>query len=360
MLRRFFSCLGPTALALAALLLLTDTAGAQMFRGRGGSGFYVGPGGFGYGNYPGTYGGAGYAPFYGNYGYSPYYGGYYGRGYYSSPWYYDSDYTYGDNRWVDNRWTDNRVWSDNYVYGADDYLYGAHYGCGGRHHAFGPQRARDAVVLELIVPPNAELWLNGERTTQRGAVRSFVTPPLTDNQEYAYEVRMRWLENGRTVDKTRRVNFKRGDLLVVDMSRPQDAGYMYGSTDDREANRQDANRRGSAALIDVMLPSNAEVWINNEKTKQTGGIRSFVTPALDPDRDTTFTLKAKWQAGDRTVEETRHIALRSGERIMLDLMAAGPRDLENRNRLPEGRSTDTREDRQTPRSEEVPRPKEKE
>lgn len=346
MLRRFFSCLGPTALALAALLLLTDTAAAQRFRGRGGSGFYTAPSGIGYAPY------YGYAP---NYGYAPYYyGDYYGRGYYSSPWYFDSDYTYG--------WSDNR-WSDNYVYGADDYLYGAHYGCGGRHHAFGPQRARDAVVLELIVPPNAELWLNGERTTQRGAVRSFVTPPLTDNQEYAYEVRMRWLENGRTVDKTRRVNFKRGDLLVVDMSRPQDAGYMYGSTDDdREANRQDAKHRGSAALIDVMLPSNAEVWINNEKTKQTGGIRSFVTPALDPDRDTTFTLKAKWQAGDRTVEETRHITLRAGERVMLDLMAAGPRDQqqENRNRLPEGRSTDTREDRQTPRSEEVPRPKEKE
>ena len=356
MLRRFLSGLGPIALALATLLLLTDSADAQFFRGRGGSGY-------GYGNY-------GYSPYYGGYS------GYYGRGYYSNPWYYDSDYTYSnmDRGWTDNRgyWTDNRGRSDNqgrtnanYAYGADDYRYGFHDGCGGRY----AQRSRDAVVLELVVPPNAELWLNGEKTTQSGPVRSFVTPALTDDQEYAYEVRMRWMDNGRTVDKTRRITFKRGDILVFDMARPENAGYMYGSADDnrqtgREGERQDANRRGSEALIDVMLPPNAEVWINNEKTKQTGGIRSFVTPPLDPDRDATFTLKAKWKAGDRTVEETRHITMRAGERVMLDLMAAGLRDQqqENRDRLPEGRPADAREDRpaQTPRSEEVPRPKEKE
>jgi len=426
---RFVRLLAPAALALAALVMLSDAASAQRFGrgGYGGRGTYYGQSGLGYGSGYGTgwgygngYGnnwgsGNGYGNNwgsgnygnnwgYGNYG-SPYYGNSYsgyGRGYYNPNYNNSNSYWdggrwvnntgYSDGNWDGNNWVDN---SGNANYGSSEYAYGAHSGgCGHHHHRHAAHR--NAVVLELIVPPNAELWLNGEQTTQRGAVRSFVTPPLDDNKEYSYEVRMRTSDNGRNVDRTRRVNFKRGDVMVVDMSRGDQGGYMYGELDQqnrpaeerRDGNRQDQanrpsdkSRAGNApAMIDVMVPSNAEVWINGEKTKQTGGIRSFITPALEGDRDHHYALKVK--AGSR--EDTRQVSLHSGERIMLDMTASFEDDAQrsrpdaSERRLPNAgdnkdlrdnndardskgtRDSNTRDSKDTPRSEQVPRPKEKE
>ncbi|HTU18282.1 MAG TPA: TIGR03000 domain-containing protein [Gemmataceae bacterium] len=57
----------------------------------------------------------------------------------------------------------------------------------------------------LRVPDNAEVWVDGVKTRQSGELRHFFSPPLKPGQQYAYNMRIRWMENGKPVEKTQRI-----------------------------------------------------------------------------------------------------------------------------------------------------------
>ena len=57
--------------------------------------------------------------------------------------------------------------------------------------------------ITLVVPPDAEVWFDGDKAQQTGPTREFVSPPLTPGQTYTYHVRVRWTENGKPVEQDR-------------------------------------------------------------------------------------------------------------------------------------------------------------
>jgi uncharacterized protein (TIGR03000 family) len=79
----------------------------------------------------------------------------------------------------------------------------------------------NAVVISLRVPANAEVLIDGNKTSQNGAVRDFVTPPLETGRQFSYDIKARWSENGRPVERERHVNFHAGDRLMVNMMTTQ-------------------------------------------------------------------------------------------------------------------------------------------
>jgi uncharacterized protein (TIGR03000 family) len=177
-------------LALAALLIAAPDAFAQGVRFGGQF-----PYGGGWGYYPGYY-----SPYYSPYGYyaspyNPWYGypypGYYPYRYYSSS-YYPSI-------------------SDNYLnrpYPASSYTYQA---------ADEPTSTAQVVMVRVRVPADAELWLNGTRTTATGPIRDFVSPRLEPGN-YAYEIRARWMDNGRPAEQTRKITVRPGERREVDFA----------------------------------------------------------------------------------------------------------------------------------------------
>jgi uncharacterized protein (TIGR03000 family) len=64
--------------------------------------------------------------------------------------------------------------------------------------------------IEVRVPAGAELWFNGEKTTQTGSVRQFRSPPLEPGARYAYDIKARWTENGKEVERTLHVPLTAG------------------------------------------------------------------------------------------------------------------------------------------------------
>jgi uncharacterized protein (TIGR03000 family) len=82
----------------------------------------------------------------------------------------------------------------------------------------------NAAVIAVRVPANAELWFDGYKASQSGQVRQFETPTLDPAQEYTYEVRARWTENGHDVSRTRRVSVHAGDRLGVNFIGSGSAG----------------------------------------------------------------------------------------------------------------------------------------
>jgi uncharacterized protein (TIGR03000 family) len=78
----------------------------------------------------------------------------------------------------------------------------------------------NAVLIGVRVPENAEVWIDGQKTSQTGSFREFTTPPLESGQKFIYDIKARWTENGKEVVRDRQLNFYAGDRLMVNLMVP--------------------------------------------------------------------------------------------------------------------------------------------
>jgi uncharacterized protein (TIGR03000 family) len=76
-------------------------------------------------------------------------------------------------------------------------------------------------LINVRVPPNAEVWFDDQKTSQTGSVRIFVTPALNQDRNAVYHIKARWNENGRMVEKTRRYDVHPGDRIYVSFFNPR-------------------------------------------------------------------------------------------------------------------------------------------
>jgi uncharacterized protein (TIGR03000 family) len=74
--------------------------------------------------------------------------------------------------------------------------------------------------VEVRVPDDAEIWFEGQKTSQTGTDRTYSSPSLDAGQDYLYEVRARWSADGKPIDQTRKVTVHAGDHVLVDFLRP--------------------------------------------------------------------------------------------------------------------------------------------
>jgi uncharacterized protein (TIGR03000 family) len=86
------------------------------------------------------------------------------------------------------------------------------------------------VLINVRVPLDAEVWFDDQKTSQTGAFRSFITPALNPDHDFVYHIRAHWTENGRAVEKTRRIDVHAGDRLFVNFLGRQQEGMGGAST----------------------------------------------------------------------------------------------------------------------------------
>lgn len=77
-------------------------------------------------------------------------------------------------------------------------------------------------LFNVKVPPNAEVWINGDKTTQTGSQREFISNGLTPGKLYTYEVRAKWTQDGKTFDKTQKVQIQGGERRTADFRLPDE------------------------------------------------------------------------------------------------------------------------------------------
>jgi uncharacterized protein (TIGR03000 family) len=82
--------------------------------------------------------------------------------------------------------------------------------------------------------------------------------------------------------------------------------------------------REAAAVLDVRVPANAELWFDGYKSKQTGPQREFQTPRLAAGKKYTYTVRARWVADGKPVEETRQISFTPGQQVKVSFPAPAP------------------------------------
>lgn len=194
-------------LPVLALLLSARPSQAQVSVGIGVGRGYPGYYGYGYG-YPG------FLPAYPGY--------YYPRSAYSIGVYGPGAYTYYPNY----------VQPSAYYYVSPglsrrmEYYYsGNGYAPNGfaSHAGFGTAPQDDAVNLtdadvlfNVKVAPDAEVWINGDKTSKTGSQREFISSGLLPGKTYTYEIRAKWTQDGKPVDRTEKVKVKGGERRSVD------------------------------------------------------------------------------------------------------------------------------------------------
>ncbi|HYV39426.1 MAG TPA: TIGR03000 domain-containing protein [Gemmataceae bacterium] len=181
-----------TVLAVIGLLATAPTSDAQ-FR-------------FAYGNHGGTRVGVSVG--------QPYYGGYYGgRGFYGSP-YYQPYYPYGST-YSPYYVTPGYYYQPGYDYLAPTTNYQSFYP---PNDYVDQAQMNNTASIQVVCPPNAELWFNGVKTQQTGAVRYFATPPLSGSTN-SYEIRASWTDSsGAPVTQVRNINVTPNQQSVVNFT----------------------------------------------------------------------------------------------------------------------------------------------
>ena len=238
MLRKMFSFGAVLLLAGAAVLMTTGTAQAQRGgHGGGGNGGGFHAGGYSGGFHAGGYNGGHISGYHGGYGHSwgyrPYYGyHHYWRGYYPYSGYYPyySFYNYypylsgggdaGESVYSDDTpLLNDRLTGDSGYQGLSAEEYEA-YARAATVNRPSPPPVDTLAHVTIRVPTDAEIWIEGTKTTSTGPIREFVSPPLTSGSRYTYDIKASWNENGHAVTQTQHVGVSAGAHVNVDFPVP--------------------------------------------------------------------------------------------------------------------------------------------
>ena len=162
--------------------------------------YYGGWGGCGYGGYAG-YGWGGYGHGWGGYGCGTGcgWGGYtgYGWGAYGHGWGgYGCGTGCGWGGYAGHGWSG---------YGWGGYGHGCCAAVDQKQNA-----VSDNAYVNVSVPADAKIWVNGYKTTTEGAKRRFESRNLTADKDYTFEVRAQVNQNGRQIEQTQQVTIQSG------------------------------------------------------------------------------------------------------------------------------------------------------
>lgn len=71
------------------------------------------------------------------------------------------------------------------------------------------------------------------------------------------------------------------------------------------------------ACIVVCVPGDAEVWLEGQRTHQTGDTRTFVSPQLAPQQPYVYQVRARWQQGRGRLEQIQNITVQAGQLVQV-------------------------------------------
>jgi uncharacterized protein (TIGR03000 family) len=91
--------------------------------------------------------------------------------------------------------------------------------------------------------------------------------------------------------------------------------------------RPQAPAAPQTANLVVRLPGDARLEVDGQPTRQTGALRRFVSPPLEPGRPFSYTLTAFIEPNNYTkITRTRKVSVRAGQTTEADLRANDPRE----------------------------------
>jgi uncharacterized protein (TIGR03000 family) len=76
----------------------------------------------------------------------------------------------------------------------------------------------NTAVVRILTAPDAQITFNGAQMGTTGSVRTFETPALEPGQNYKYEVKIRYSDNGVPVERDRVIRVTPGATTTADFT----------------------------------------------------------------------------------------------------------------------------------------------
>jgi uncharacterized protein (TIGR03000 family) len=105
---------------------------------------------------------------------------------------------------------------------------------------YGNRQESPTFVTVRVPSQDAQIWFDDYRTQQRGMERRYQSPPLEAGR-YSYQVRIKWRENGQEMTRTRTVNVRPGQMVMVDFGQGG-AGQLTGEGSEDQEQQPNVNR----------------------------------------------------------------------------------------------------------------------
>jgi uncharacterized protein (TIGR03000 family) len=87
-----------------------------------------------------------------------------------------------------------------------------------------PPPTGKAAYLRLLVPENAEVLVEGRKTTTTGTTREFVSPPLEPGKNMIYSIVVRYTDaGGKPMEETHSIRIHANDRLDINCTKPAQA-----------------------------------------------------------------------------------------------------------------------------------------
>jgi len=127
---------------------------------------------------------------------------------------------------------------------------------------------------------------------------------------------------------------------------------------------------GDRAFIQVRVPENAQLFFEGDQTNQTGAMRTFISPALQPNKTYTYEIRARWNDNSgQGMDRSRKVTVQAGRRTFVDFTSANGQqgdtnlrndnlrndNLRNDNLRNDNKRNDTTPRTDTPRNDTTPR-----
>jgi uncharacterized protein (TIGR03000 family) len=88
-----------------------------------------------------------------------------------------------------------------------------------------------------------------------------------------------------------------------------------------------APTKATPGYLEARVPDGVEVWFDGEKTTETGAVRRFETPPIEPGETRSVVVRARRKAATQDIDEIRHVTLRAGQRLTIDMVVRAERGL---------------------------------
>lgn len=96
-------------------------------------------------------------------------------------------------------------------------------------------------------------------------------------------------------------------------------GYYSGEQPMRQAFYYGAETAPPYATVTIVVPTaDAQLWFGETAMAQQGMVRVFRSPALEPGKNFSYTLRARWLEQGQAVERNRQVYVQAGQRVNVD------------------------------------------
>ena len=154
--------------------------------------------------------------------------------------------------------------------------------------------------MDLNVPEDASVFINGQETTSTGGMRFYVSRNLMRDTVYTYLIRTEVVRGGKRLSQTRSVQLQAGNSESLSFEFPEASPALVAS-------------QLITSLV-LHVPNDAKVTLAGLETESSGEKREFTTTLLSDSSWVGYAIRVEIQRDGRSLVQERTVNLRPGDR----------------------------------------------